>query len=153
MEKIFTAIGNHPLIPKRTGVRQFIKFALVGVVNTMIDFSVYAGFVLWFDVHYLLANIFAFIAAASNSYLLNRRWTFRSADPRWRAQAAKYFTVLAIGFGLNELILYALVEHGSFGKFVGKGIAIVVVLFWNFGANKLWTFTRPPAAPAVFPRD
>ncbi len=137
-----TSFVSLRLIPRRRVARQFIKFAMVGVVNTTVDFSVYAAGIFWLDLHYLVANVFAFLAAASNSYFLNRRWTFRSQDPRWRRQATKYFMVLAIGFGLNELLLYLFVEHGQLGKFMGKAIAVVVVLFWNFGANKLWTFSH-----------
>lgn len=142
MPEFFSSLAQHRLVPRHQVARQFIKFAMVGVMNTAIDFGVYAAAIFWLDVHYLIANIFAFVAAASNSYLINRRWTFRSDDPRWRRQATKYFTVLAIGFGLNELFLYLFVEHGQLGKFLGKGIAILIVLFWNFGANKLWTFSQ-----------
>ncbi len=144
MRKILSSIGQHPIIPKKTVARQFIKFAMVGVVNTIIDYGVYALLVLGFETHYLVANIFSFFAAASNSYFLNRRWTFRSNDPRWRRQAVKYFSVLTIGFALNELFLYLFVEHGDVGKLQGKAIAIVIVLFWNFGANKFWTFPTSP---------
>ena len=149
MNQLINKVANHPLVPRRRVARQFIKFALVGVVNTVIDLSVYSALVFWLDVHYLIANIFAFAAAAGHSYLLNRRWTFRSDDPRWHRQALKYFLVLGIGFGLNELILFILVEHAGFGKLLAKGLAIIIVLFWNFGANKLWTFsaTTPPVPP------
>lgn len=146
-----TTFANQRLVPRHRVARQFIKFAMVGVLNTVVDFGVYAAGIFWLDLHYLVANIFAFLAAASNSYLLNRRWTFRSQDPRWHRQATKYFIVLAIGFGLNELFLYLLVEHGQLGKFMGKAIAVAIVLFWNFGANKLWTFSATSATPSIPP--
>lgn len=151
MQRQLSSLGQHPLIPRRPIVRQFIKFAMVGVVNTTIDFGVYALALLWLDWHYLIANALAFVAAATNSYILNRRWTFRSQDPQWRRQASKYFTVLAIGFGLNEVLLYYFVEHGGLGEILGKAVAIVIVLFWNFSANKLWTFSKPKNPPLVTP--
>lgn len=152
MRDVFSMIGQHRLVPRHTGARQFIKFALVGVMNTVIDLSVYAICIFWFDLHYLIANAIAFLSAASNSYILNRRWTFRSEDPRWRRQATKYFLVLGIGFGINETLLYLFVEHGDLGKIVGKALAIVVVLFWNFGVNKLWTFSKPGSTQLPTPK-
>lgn len=147
MRQLISNLANHPLVPRRPVARQFIKFAMVGVVNTTIDLGVYSALVFGWDVHYLVANIFAFLTAASNSYILNRRWTFRSGDPRWRRQAIKYFIVLAIGFGLNETLLFLLVAHAGVGRLLAKCLAVIVVLFWNFGANRLWTFSSK-AAPS-----
>lgn len=52
-----------------------IKFALVGVVNTLIDFAVYA-LLTTIGVNYILAQWISYSAGILNSYVMNRKWTF-----------------------------------------------------------------------------
>jgi putative flippase GtrA len=108
------------------GVRQFLKFATVGAMNTAIDWSLAflltyytplprilgAGFVnltgapvrpeaaaVW------CTKIISSGTATINSFIWNRRWTFRMRDKRARArQFAKFVTVNVIGMLLNSTI-------------------------------------------------
>ncbi|HEX9664849.1 MAG TPA: GtrA family protein, partial [Patescibacteria group bacterium] len=122
--------------------RQFIKFCLVGVSNTVIDFGVYLGltrlFLFW-RTHFLIANFVAFSLAASWSYFLNKYWTFRDKEKFTQAQYLKFFLVSLVGLGLTQIVLYSLVVAGLYDLFA-KLIAVIVVVFWNFLANKYWTF-------------
>lgn len=122
--------------------RRFGKFAIVGMINTAIDMAVYILLHSVLGMHYLLANIFAFLAAAINSYNLNRRWTFRSTAADWRREMTQYLAVIGLGFCLNEGLLYILVDRFSLHSIVAKVLVIGVVLVWNFGANRWWTFRK-----------
>lgn len=151
MNNIISSAKNHPFIAERPMVRQFIKFGLVGFLNTLIDYILFTAFFYLLDIHYLYANAMSFTIAVTNSYLLNRRWTFRSDNPNWRAEAAKFLTVNIIGLGLSEIILFILVEHFQMYQLLAKAMAIVVVLFWNFTGTRFWAFRKgtlpPPARP------
>jgi putative flippase GtrA len=54
--------------------------------------------------------------------------------------------VNVIGLGINNLVLVNLAA--LFGHFIpdpfdynlAKAIAIIIVLFWNFGINRIWTY-------------
>ncbi len=127
--------------PHVAEVRQFVKFGLVGVVNTVIDMGVFVVLQRFLHVPYLIANIFAFATAATNSYVLNRRWTFRSTAPDWHREMVQFFTVTIVGFLCNEGLLYLLVAHAHLPPVVAKILAVVTVV-WNFLANRLWTFRR-----------
>jgi putative flippase GtrA len=136
LKSALTSVTKHP------ETRRFVKFGLVGVVNTTLDMGVYILLSTGFHVHYVVANIFAFMVAGINSYYLNRRWTFRSTADNWRREMVKYLIVIGTGFLINEALLYILVEHGSLGKIMAKLVVVAVVLVWNFGVNRLWTFRR-----------
>ena len=56
-----------------------IRFLIVGVLNTIVGYALYALF-LSMDFHYLLANTIATILAVIHSYLWHRFYTFRSND-------------------------------------------------------------------------
>ena len=133
-------IMDHPWVAQRPGIKQFVKFSIVGAMNTIIDFSVFTLFFSHFHWHYLVANIMALLVAGTGSYIFNRRWTFQSQDTRWHHQLAKFMVVLGLGFSLNEFLLYLFVEHGHLHPLVAKAGAVVLVLFFNFFANRLWTF-------------
>ncbi len=138
-------LADHPLAQRFPIVRQFTKFALVGLLNTLIDYAVFAGLVFAVHIHYLVANIISFSLAATNSYLLNRRWTFRSRNPAWRNEAVKFFIIIILGLGLNEVILFLLVDKAHIHALLAKAAGIVVVMFWNFLGTRLWAFRQTPA--------
>lgn len=140
MKKIIAHVNNHPLIANRPMIRQFIKFGLVGAMNTVIDYALFTTFFYLLNVHYLAANAMSFTIAVTNSYVLNRRWTFRSDNPNWRTEAVKFVVVNIIGLGLSEMILFILVEHLGFHQLMAKALAIIVVLFWNFTGTRFWAF-------------
>lgn len=119
---------------------QFVRFGIVGVANTFVHLAVYSTLVVLVHVPYLWANVVAFAVATVNSYYFNRSWTFRSAEQLWHKEAGKFLAVSGLGFLMNELLLWTFVRHGGWSKIWGEGAAILIVLGWNYAANKWWTF-------------
>jgi putative flippase GtrA len=127
-------------------VVQFVKFGLVGVSNTLLFFAIYTVLLKGFGVWYLAASAIGFTVGAINGFLLNRRWTFQghvgdSLTPvRWAI-------VQGCGLGVNELLLYALVDGAGTDKLLAQGIATVVVTVTTFFVNRAWTFRGTPSLP------
>lgn len=118
--------------------RQFVKFVLVGLLTTVINFSVY-GLLLFLDVYYLTAAVISFSIATLNSYTWNRIWTFRAGKHRI-GKLAKFTTVQLAGLTLNLVGLWLLVEHAGLHEFPAQVLANGVVVASNFIGNKFWTF-------------
>ncbi len=134
---------RHPWIQRRPGLRQFVKFGIVGAGNTAVDFGLYLLLTRLVRLQYLSAHGFSFVGAVTLSYVLNKRWTFRDERrPVLSRQLAQFLLVSIVGAGLSSLTLFGLVQYGGLPDVVAKLLAIVLVLFWNFFANKHWTF-RP----------
>jgi len=121
--------------------KQFIKFALVGVLNTLIDFGVYYLLTRYAGLFYIYANIISVTLAITNSYILNRTWTFVSKNKNIGKEVLKFWIVSIIGLILNTLILKALIYFGP-SDLIAKACASIIVLIWNFLANKYWTFSK-----------
>ncbi|MFC1662931.1 GtrA family protein [Patescibacteria group bacterium] len=121
-------------------VRQFIKFSMVGVSNTIIDFSLYLLLTRIFHIHFLIANALAFVIAVTWSYTANKMWTFRDTSNRMTAQFTKFIIINLVGLGLAEGILSVLVIYFGLWDILSKFIAVLIVVFWNFWANRHWTF-------------
>lgn len=120
--------------------RQFVKFVLVGVMTTAINFGIYAALVV-LHVNYLLAAVIAFGLATLNSYTWNRIWTFRAGAHR-HERLVKFFLVQLVGLTINLTILAALVETTGMNKLLAQLVANVFVVCSNFIGNKFWTFRQ-----------
>ena len=159
------AKGRVPPAYRRLGT-QFIKFALVGITGTAIDFGGFA--LLWrgLGLNPILASAISFSVAVVNNFLLNRIWTFADVPARNPAAQLGQFSVVAtVGLGLNLSLMAVLIEvveprlslilrlgaPGAAGwrllepnlewwPLLSKAVATVIVLFWNFAGNRLWTF-------------
>lgn len=129
-------------IKRSAPAREFVKFGIVGLLTTAVNFTIYSVLVLG-GVYYLLAAVIAFAVATLNSYTFNRRWTFRSGEAS-RRQLVKFTSVQLGGLTLNLIALALLVEYGGFEdhKLMAQLLANSVVVGSNFAGNKLWTFRR-----------
>ncbi len=125
-------------------VRQFIKFGIVGFVSFTIDAGIYLLLTRALSVFYIYAKVMSFSIAATNSYILNRRWTFQSRNPDRLRQFAQFLVVASTGAAMNAGIMYLL--HGRLGIHDMHAflVAVAVVMFWNFLVNRAWTFRHHP---------
>lgn len=125
---------------------RFIRFLTVGVVGTLLDFTLLtllkrAG------LPTLPANTLSFTAGLINNFTWNRLWTFRENAADWRKQLVQFTFISLIGLALNNLIVLAL--EALLGTFLGplawvpaKLLATALVVFWNYFANRKWTFSQ-----------
>lgn len=119
---------------------KFIKFAVVGFSGMVIDFAVTWLFKERLKANKYIANSVGFIAAATNNYILNRVWTFKSLDENIPREFFSFFTVSVVGLMINNLIIYLLTDKLNVKFYFAKLIAIGVTVIWNFFANYLVTF-------------
>ena len=130
-------------------VERFSRFLAVGAVGTLLDFSLLTLLKLA-GLPTLLANSLSFTAGLVNNFTWNRLWTFGDAiQPDWRRQLVQFTAVSLVGLALNNLIVLSL--EGIFSTMLGqpdwgylpaKVIATGVVVFWNYFANRMWTFKK-----------
>lgn len=130
---------------RRRGVGQFVKFGIIGVVNTTLDFSVYFILTRWvpfFHDHILTANAISFSLAVTNSYILNTRWTFRGTHSAHTVRFPKFLATNIFALGINELLLLFFVSSLNLHDLISKAMAVALTLFWNFFVNKYWVFRK-----------
>ena len=95
----------------------------------------------------LVANTISVSAAILSNFTWNRLWTFPGSRTRKkRKQLPQFALVNFIGLiinniivvGVDALLINYIGEPWSYN--IAKAVAIVIVLFWNFGVNRLWTY-------------
>ena len=144
IKNIFTSRWVLKTLFKFPSLKQFIKFSLVGLVNTLIDFIIYFALtrlITWFADYYLVANAIAFAVAATNSFYLNKYWTFQSKDKRQITfQYFKFLLVSIFTLILVEAFLYLFVNYLGMFDLYAKVLVIIISLISNFFLNKLIVF-------------
>jgi putative flippase GtrA len=119
-----------------------VSFALVGVVNTLIDFSVFLAAYNGLGLPLIPANLVAWIVAVSASYVMNSFITFAAESGgqlRWR----DYATFVVSGIAGVIANTTALVVASYFVPvLVAKLMAIVVSFAVNFSLSHFVVFRR-----------
>lgn len=132
---------------RRTEIfRQFIKFCLVGTFNTALDFAIYLFFTRILGWYFFYANLVSILVAMTSSFILNKYWTFRDKDKDLQKQYLKFVVVNVVYFCLYNSILFSLVHWLKVFDLLAKVCAVAVGLFWNFFANRYWTFKKTSKA-------
>lgn len=121
---------------------QFIKFALVGILNSAIQYLLFLLLYSLFGIQYLSASIIGYIAGMTNSYILNRRWTFASRNQQLFPELGRFVVVNLISLGANLGLLFLLVSTGAMVPQWAQVLAIIGSTLVNFVLNKVWTFAR-----------
>ncbi|SDT17263.1 Putative flippase GtrA (transmembrane translocase of bactoprenol-linked glucose) [Paenibacillaceae bacterium GAS479] len=121
-------------------MKTLIKYSLTGVMNTAVDYAIFALLNAVFGMHYLLAQTFSYALATVNSYVVNRKWTFRRTGRAKRDELLKFLAVNALMFGLSTAILALFHGFLDWNTLISKGIAIFVATGAGFSLNKLWVF-------------
>lgn len=128
----------HPLNPV---LGQLFRFAFVGLFGTAAHYSVLTVLVEAFRAPVLGATTAGFAVGALVNYALNRRFTFASAT-KHAVALPKFFTVAALGAGINAFVVAWLLEHTPVHYLAVQVCATAMVLLWNYAANALWTFKQ-----------
>ncbi|HVR45715.1 MAG TPA: GtrA family protein [Candidatus Binatia bacterium] len=130
-------------VAQRRGVRQFVKFGIVGASGFVVNFVVFTLLQRVVPNHaqplqYNVIYTVAFLAGGVSNYYLNRIWTFRSTSHAVR-EGAQFLTVSAIA------LIVGLIVSAFVSRWLGHGhrtwfVATVAGIFVNFFLNKYWTF-------------
>ncbi len=95
----------------------------------------------------LAANTISFSTAVLNNFTWNRLWTFPESRQRpLRTQLPQFTLVNIIGLAINNVVLLTIFNliraslTDPWNYNLAKVFAIGVVFFWNYGANRLWTY-------------
>lgn len=126
---------------------RFMKFAMVGALGAIIDFGLLNLMRGVFGWSLLWANTLSVSVAIASNFTWNRLWTYpESRSRKKRVQLPQFAVVNLMGLLINNVIVLGLdavlVPHVGepLSYNIAKAVAIGVVLFWNFGINRLWTY-------------
>ena len=93
---------------------QFLKFIIVGGINTMVTLATIFVCKSLLGVNPYLSNAIGYVAGVANSFLWNRSWVFRSHGGFYR-EMAKFFIGFGICYALQFACIWTLTKLHSAG--------------------------------------
>lgn len=145
---------------------QIAKFAIIGVLNTLVDLGVLTLLIFIFRALFqiesstvVLAGLTAysiykstsFILANINSYYWNKYWTFSAnSEKKASVEFLQFFVVSIIGFLINVIVasyvFRAIHPFGGLGidqwALIGAMAGSIIGLVWNFLGYKFIVFKK-----------
>lgn len=144
---------------------QFIKFAIVGVSNTLISEGVYV-LLIFLKVNYVVASIAGFMLSVLNAFYWNNKYVFKEDENNrrvwWKALIKTYIaygggyllslgilfvcvTVIGLPRYMDSLALITTkISEGFDARFLGEAlgelISLVITVPLNYFINKKWAF-------------
>jgi len=123
---------------KRKDFFQGIRFALVGFMNTAVDWIVFA-ILSQFNIITSVAKAISFTCGLLNSFFVNRKFTFRVKGFSKR-QVIGFFAVEGVMFALHLLVITFCVATFKIDRVFCNMIATIVCLPVSFLGQKFITF-------------
>lgn len=146
------------IISDRRERSRFLRFAVVGAVGAVVDFGSYTILHNLLGVNAVLASVLSFMAAIVSNFTWNRLWTYPDSRSKPVSKQLVQFTVVSgVGLAIRTPLFALLVEplnqlfyklpsipflpDDFLGDKVALAIVVIVVMFWNFFANRYWTYS------------
>lgn len=120
-------------------IAQFMKFGIVGVIAFVIDYGVMIFLTEVFGVSYLISTTVSFVVSVIFNYFASMRFVFKRKDDMSRRREFIIFIVLSVcGLGINDLLMWLMVDSLYIDYRLSKIVVTVVVAVWNFVTRKIF---------------
>lgn len=130
---------------------QFIKFGIVGGINTVLSYEIYF-LVIKLGGHYAVANFVAFVITVFISYILNGNFVFDyenkdKSDKRkikidLKSLVKVYASYSITSLFLATLLLWIEVDIIGLPEEIGPIINLFITVPVNFILNKFWAYRK-----------
>ncbi|MCU0328689.1 MAG: GtrA family protein [Chitinophagales bacterium] len=135
-------IGFIDILNKFPLIFKFVKFTIVGGTTFFIDIGLTYFTKEKFGIHKLLANAVGYITAALVNFFWNKFWTFHNQEANFGIQLLKFGFIASGALALSTGLIYILNEKLRINFYVSKLVAVLLVMFYNFVMNSLFTFRQ-----------
>ncbi len=121
--------------------KRFLRFCVVGVINTSIDFVMFSLLYYWLHYPVLMAHAMGYAIAVTNSFCWNFLWTFRSESDRHPVRLTiAFFSVQLCVLGVSCVLLWILKVYMP--VLLAKLMVVGVTMFLSYFGNLKLVFTK-----------
>lgn len=122
----------------RNLIAQIMKFGVVGILATLLDYVVMIVLTEVFGVPPVASSTISFSISVVFNYLASMRYVFSHREGMSRRREFIIFLVLSIiGLGINAALMWVGTELAGIDYRIVKLFATAVVMVWNFVSRKV----------------
>jgi putative flippase GtrA len=118
-----------------------IRFGVVGITNTSVDFLLFLSLTSIWSWNVLAAQTVSYLFGLVNSYIWNRKVTFKSQEKPNSGEILRFISVNLVSYLISILVLL-IMEYFSVSNVLSKFIVIFFTFGINFAGSKWWVFRR-----------
>ncbi|MGI6587028.1 MAG: GtrA family protein [Gracilibacteraceae bacterium] len=119
-----------------------LRFSAVGVVNTMVDASVFTVIVNLTSWPSYAAQCAGYAAGMFNSFIMNRIWTFRRFDAgSITGEALRFFAVNAFSMAASSAAMWLFTDVFKISAFLSKAGILLLTQIINYVGYRFWVFS------------
>lgn len=122
-------------------ITELIRFSSVGVINTLIDFTVFTFLTYALSINISFSQAAGYGSGVINSFIMNRSWTFKQEKQgQLGRQLVNFIIINVISLGLSSVLIGALVNSAGISVLVAKLIVTLVTQAINYLGYKRIVF-------------
>ena len=123
-------------------IKQFLKFGIVGVINTVSSWIIYYSLIA-ININYLIATTVGYILSSILGYMLNNLWVFKyKSKKKMDGSILRYYAVYISSYLINLGCMYLLVDIMNISDKIAPILVLCVTVPYNFVFSKLWIFSQ-----------
>lgn len=122
-------------------MKQFSRFLVVGVFNTLLGYCVIFAFMYWAKMTPEFSNIAGYAVGLATSYILNRNYTFNSKQSQ-RGEIIRFLSVFFVAYAANFATLLVLIHNIGLHEAVSQIVAGLVYVVASYLMNKHYVFKQ-----------
>ena len=115
---------------------RLFRFFVIGAVNTLFSYLIYAGAIL-IGMHYTLATLISTVLGIIFNFFTTGKVVFRSLEGR---RFFFFVLVYAVTYVVNILLLRLLVDGIHINKLIAGALVTLPVALLSYYLNARWTF-------------
>jgi putative flippase GtrA len=123
--------------PRRKLAGEFVRFAIVGGINTVVAYAVYLLLLQW--IRYEVAYAIAYAAGIATAYVLSAQFVFR--QPLRRRSAIRFPAVYVAQFLISFTVLKLAVDLVGMPRWMAMAAAIAMTMPATFVISR-WILRR-----------
>lgn len=120
-------------------MEQIVKFGIIGVLATLLDFILMIIFKEVFGINEVLASTISFSISLIFNYFCSMKYVFESREDMSKKKEFNIFVILSlIGLILNTFIMWLMVDICGIFYIISKVFSTCIVMIWNFVSRKIF---------------
>lgn len=122
--------------------KQLIKFLIVGLYSTIINYFLFYFLYKIVNINYLISSSLGFIAGVFAGFYLNKNWTYNDKNNKSKTLLWRYFSLYLASLIISLIFLKVSVDYIGINAEIANLLAIVITTCVNFIGTKFLIFKK-----------